>query len=98
MMPALRARLSRPFWPPCPRARERVLISWPEGTPTPADRAPRRHRPRKRTIQYPRAFEIPTDGGDYWIPAFAGMTTNGGLQTNAAKLAKTARTVVTHGR
>src|SRR6266481_7543657 len=76
MMPADLARLSRRFWPPCPRARERGSISWPEGTPIPADRAPRRHRPRKRTIQYPRAFEIPTDGGDYWIPAFAGMTTS----------------------
>jgi hypothetical protein len=30
MMPAFRVRLSRRFWPPCPRARERGSISWPE--------------------------------------------------------------------
>src|ERR1700730_16409991 len=30
------------------------------------------HRPRKRTIQYPRLFDSIADACDYWIPAFRG--------------------------
>ena len=33
-----------------------------------------RHRPRKRMIQYSAALMGFSEGGDYWIPAFAGMT------------------------
>ena len=32
------------------------------------------HHPRKRVAQYSRARKILIYGGDYWFPAFAGMT------------------------
>jgi len=34
----------------------------------------RRHHPRKRMIQYAALPETYMHAGDYWIPAFAGMT------------------------
>src|ERR1700722_10875412 len=37
-------------------------------------RVTNRHHPRKRMIQYCTALDIYTNAGDYWIPAFAGMT------------------------
>jgi hypothetical protein len=36
-----------------------------------------RHHPRKRMIQYSAPLMVFRDGGDYWIPAFAGMTVLG---------------------
>src|SRR5229473_8011988 len=34
-----------------------------------------RHRPRRRTISTPRLVDSIFHRGDYWMPAFAGMTT-----------------------
>ena len=33
-----------------------------------------RHHPRKRMIQYAALLDFFAGAGDYWIPAFAGMT------------------------
>jgi len=66
------ARISRWFWPCFHPDRERGSISWSEGSGSLAPLTSVVAR-LDRANQYSSA-EIFADGGDYWIPAFAGMT------------------------
>src|SRR5216684_4191204 len=78
--PSLGRKINAPLGRIAPRAREAVFDEYERATLSAVitrHRVGASRRPMTGSSgrsKYSRALEVPMRGGDYWIPAFAGMT------------------------